>query len=147
MYSPPHRPSYNGPIEAAIGSLKTRTEQQAAAAGHPGSWQGTDLAAALFQANQSQPRRLHGTTPAEAWDDRTCITGVERVCFALAVERERMAARCELKHTETEDLDHWQGAVVDRLAISRALVGRGYLLFRRRTIPLTINNAKVANIK
>ena len=27
LYSPPHRPSYNGSIEASIGSLKTRTEQ------------------------------------------------------------------------------------------------------------------------
>jgi transposase InsO family protein len=147
LYSPPHRPSYNGSIEAAIGSLKTRTEQRAAEAGHPGRWQSADLAAALIQANQSQPRRLHGGVPADVWDQRTSISGVERACFALAVERERMAARCELKLADTEELDHWLGAVVDRLAISRALVGRGYLLFRRRRIPLIINNAKVANIR
>jgi transposase InsO family protein len=146
LYSPPHRPSYNGSIEAAIGSLKTRTEQQAAEAGHPGRWQSADLAAALVEANQSQPRHLHGATPTDAWDQRASITGVERACFVLAVERERLAARCELKVPATEELDHWQGAVVDRLAISRALVGRGYLVFRRRRIPLIINNAKVAKI-
>jgi transposase InsO family protein len=147
LYSPPHRPSYNGSIEAAIGSLKRRTEQQASGAGHPGVWTNADLATALEKANQSQPRRLHGGTPAEAWDARSAIRGVEHACFALAVERERLTARCELKIAHTEELDHWLGAVVDRLAISRALVGRGYLLFRRRCIPLTINNAKVANIR
>ena len=33
LYSPPHQPSYNGSIEATIGSLKKRTDQQAAWAG------------------------------------------------------------------------------------------------------------------
>jgi transposase InsO family protein len=147
LYSPPHRPSYNGSIEATIGSLKTRTEQQAAWAGHPGRWHSTDLAAALDKANQSQPRRLQGSTPADAWTERTAITAVERACFELAVERERLTARYELEVTDRKELDHWQGAIIDRLAISRALVGRGYLVFRRRTIPLTINNAKMANIR
>jgi hypothetical protein len=100
--------------------LKTRTEQQAAEAGHSARWQSADLAAALVQANQNQPRRLHGGTPADAWDERTSITGVERACFALAVEKERMAARCELKLTDTEELDHWQGAGVNRLALNQA---------------------------
>jgi transposase InsO family protein len=141
LYSPPHRPSYNGSIEASIGSLKTRTEQQAAWAGHPGRWSSADLAAALALANHSRPRRLHGLTPAEAWAARTPITGVERACFELAVERERLMARSERSIDQAEELDHWQGAAVDRIAISRALGGRGYLLFRRRRIPLTINNA------
>ena len=78
---------------------------------------------------------------------RTRITGVERAYFELAVERERMTARSELYIARAEELDHWQGAAVDRVALSRALVGRGYLVFRRRTIPLTINKAKVANIR
>jgi transposase InsO family protein len=147
LYSPPHRPSYNGSIEAAIGSMKRHTEQQAAWAGHPGRWRSADLAAALEDANRHHPRRLDGLTPAEAWAARTQITGVERTCLELALESERLTARCEMKLTMTENLDHWLGAVVDRLAISRALVGRGYLLFRRRCIPLTINNAKVANIR
>jgi hypothetical protein len=127
--------------------LKTHTEKQATGAGHPGVWTNADLATALEKANQSQPRRLHSGTPAEAWDARSAISGVEYACFALAVERERLTARCELKIAHTEELDHWLGAVVDRLAISRALVGHGYLLFRRRCIPLTINNAKAANIR
>jgi transposase InsO family protein len=147
LYSPPHHPSYNGSIEATIGSLKTRTEQQAAKAGHPGTWCSADLAKALVQANWNQPRRLHGGTPTQAWDGRSAITGIERVCLDLAVASERLAARRELGLTDTQELDHWQGASVDRLAISRALVGRGYLWFRRSTIPLTINNAKVANIR
>ena len=147
LYSPPHRPSYNGSIEAAIGWMKRRTEQQAVGAGHPGRWSSAELAVALEDANQHHPRQRDGLTPAEAWAARTRITNMERVCFELAVETERLTARRELHITHSQELDHWQGAVVDRLAISRALVGRGYLLFRRRTIPLTINNAKVANIR
>jgi transposase InsO family protein len=147
LYSPPHCPSYNGAIEAAIGSLKTRTEEHAARAGHPAIWSSIDLAAALQQANQQHPRRLRGLTPVEAWAARTKITLVERVCFDLAVDRERMTVRSEWNIEQEDELDHWQGAAVDRIAISRALVGRGYLLFRRRCIPLTINNAKVANIR
>jgi len=147
LYSPPQRPSYNGAIEAAIGSLKTRTEQQAAWAGHPGTWNSADLAAALEQANQHHPRRLHGLTPAEVWAARTRIPAVERACFELAVESQRLTARSERHIAPSQELDHWQGATVDRVAISRALVGRGYLLFRRRRIPLTINNLEVANIE
>jgi transposase InsO family protein len=145
LYSPPHCPGYNGTIEASIGSLKTWTEQHAAWAGHPGRWTTNDLAAALERANQNHPRRLHGRTPAEVWAERTKISPAERAGFELAVARERLTARSELHLAQDKELDHWQGAAMDRVAISRALVGRGYLLFRRRSIPLTINHHKVAN--
>src|SRR5207253_1281188 len=38
LFSPPHWPGYNGAIEAAIGSLKTRTERHAADHDHAGRW-------------------------------------------------------------------------------------------------------------
>ena len=38
LFSPAHTPSYNGSIEASIGSLTTRTEQHAARHGRPGLW-------------------------------------------------------------------------------------------------------------
>jgi hypothetical protein len=146
LFSPPSWPRYNGALEAAIGSLKNRTEEQAVRAGHPGLWMMADVEAALRQANASHPRRLHGRTPAEVWASRTRISAVERVRFELAVERERMTARSELEIALDEELDHWQEAAVDRVAISRALVGCDYLLFRRRRIPQTFRRGKVARV-
>jgi hypothetical protein len=46
LYSPPACPGYHGSIEAAIGSLKSRTQHQARAQGHGGRWEQADLAAA-----------------------------------------------------------------------------------------------------
>lgn len=43
LYSPIRTPSYNGAIEASIGALKKRTEQQAAAAERPGQWRSQDV--------------------------------------------------------------------------------------------------------
>lgn len=138
LYSPPHCPSYNGAIEAAIGALKSRTEQQAALAGRPGLWTTADLQTALTAANSSHPRHLKGLTPADAWAKRTEITAIEQACLVLAVDSERLAVRSEQDVSLEAELDHWQGSAIDRVAIRRALVSRGYLVFRRRRIPLTV---------
>lgn len=145
LFSPPYWPGYNGSIEAAIGSLKTRTEQHAAEHGHAGRWTWADVEAAPRQANVRQPRRLHGLTPAEAWASRTLVSDVERVRFELAVERHRYLARSELRFDSTMALDHWQGSALDRKAIERALVEHDYLLFRRRRLPLTVKVEKVTS--
>ena len=64
LFSPPHTPAYNGSIEASIGSLKNRTQQQCELAGHPGLWTSDDVEAARIEANTTaRPRRLHGKTP------------------------------------------------------------------------------------
>jgi hypothetical protein len=66
--SPPRRPQYYGSIEAANGSLKTRTEHLAASAGRPGQWTSTDLAQARDQANALlRPWGPHGPTPQQLW--------------------------------------------------------------------------------
>jgi transposase InsO family protein len=143
LFSPPYWPGYNGSIEAAIGSLKSRTERQAAAQGHAGSWTWADVEAARRQANRSQPRRLHGQTPAEVWANRTRITDWERVLFGRTVHRQRDLAQSQLGFAQTRDLDHWQRSALDRKAIERALVEHGYLLFQRRRVPLTIKPNKV----
>ena len=144
LYSPPSCPGYNGAIEAAIGSLKKRTEDQAHAQGRSGQWALTDLAAAQTAANASRPRRLNGRTPASVWESRRPIDPVERVIFELTVERQRFQVRDELRIDLEELLDHWRASAVDRHAIERALVEHGYLLFTRRRIPLTIKPGKVA---
>jgi transposase InsO family protein len=64
LFSPPRTPAYNGSIEASIGSLKTRTEQQSERAGHPGWWTSATVEAARVEANTTaRPRRLAGKTP------------------------------------------------------------------------------------
>jgi transposase InsO family protein len=144
LYSPPSCPGYNGSIEAAIGSLKRRTEEQARGAGRAGQWELADLAAAQAAANASHPRRLNGRTPRSLWESRPALGSLERVIFELTVERERMRVRDELRIPQDEMLDHWRGSAVDRRALERALVEHGHLLFTRRRIPLTIRPGKVA---
>ena len=138
LYSPPSCPGYNGAIEAAIGSLKKRTEDQARAQGRSGRWTFADLAAAQIAANVSHPRRLNGRTPTSVWQSRTPVDPGERVVFELSVKRQRFQVRDELRIDQEESLDHWRHSAVDRHAIERALVEHGHLLFTRRQIPLTI---------
>jgi transposase InsO family protein len=144
LYSPPSCPMYNGAIEAAIGSLKKRTEEHARAQGRAGRWELTDLEATQAAANASHPRRLNGRTPTSVWQSRTPLRPVERVVFALTVDRQRFRAREELRIDQEEVLDHWRNSAVDRLAIERALVEHGHLMFTRRRVPLTIRAAKTA---
>jgi len=143
LFSPPYWPGYNGAIEAAIGSLKRRTEQHAASAGHTGLWTSTDVEAARQQANAMPRRRLKGRRPAAVWAERGVITDVERVRFELAVEAQRFVARTEKGIAPEIELDHWTRSAVDRKAMERALVEHDYLLFRGRRVPLTIQPGKV----
>ena len=145
LFSPPHWPGYNGAIEAAIGSLKTRTARAAASHGHE-HWMTWDVDSALREANRSFPRRLHGRTPLELWRERSTITAVERVRFELAVYRHRYLTSTELGISPQEELDHWQNARIDRQAFQRALVEHGYLLFKGRRYPLTVSPGKVTFI-
>jgi transposase InsO family protein len=142
LYSPPACPGYNGAIESAIGSLKKRTEEHARTQGHAGRWQLPDLTAAQTQANASHPRRLNGCTPASVWVSRTAVDALERVLFALTVDRQRFQVRDDLGIAQEESLDHWRASAVDRQAIERALVEHGHLLFTRRRLPLRIRRQK-----
>jgi transposase InsO family protein len=145
LYSPPACPMYNGAIEAAIGSLKKRTEAQAREQGRDSCWELADLAAALAVANASHPRRLNGRTPTSVWEARTPPSPLARAVFALTVDRHRFLVRSDLGIDQEESLDHWRQSAVDRQAIERALVEHGHLLFTRRRLPLTIRTAKVAS--
>lgn len=145
LFSPPACPGYNGSIEAAIGGLKKRTQEEAARRGHVGSWTSADVAAALAQANTGHPPRLNGRTPAQVWQARTGVSTLERFRFAMAVESQRERARQELGIDLETSLDHWAEGRVDRKAIERALVEHDYLLFTRRRIPLTIPAGKMTS--
>jgi len=138
LYSPPHWPSYNGAIEAGIGSLKWRTQQQAARHGRVALWTWDDVEAARCEAN--------ATLAASRWTRRTPVTDIERVRWELTVQRRRLETRIEERLGLETHLDHWQQGAVDRKAIERALVEHGYIVYSRRRIPLRHMSYKVTNI-
>ena len=145
LFSPPRTPAYNGSIEASIGSLKTRTQQQSDLAGHPGWWSGATVEAARVAANTTaRPRRLHGQTPAQVWEERRPCTTAARALFQATVERFRGDERAERGLPAQALLTRTQQAAVDRQAIRRALVAHDLLLFRRRRIPPRITRPKMA---
>ena len=144
LYSPPSSPGYNGSIEAAIGSLKKRTDEAARQQGDGDHWTGADLESAQSSANASHPRRLNGRTPSAVWRSRQPIESLERVVFELTVQRQRMQAREELGIDQEAVLEHWRASAVDRKAVERALVEHGHVLFTRRRIPLKIRGRKAA---
>jgi hypothetical protein len=143
LFSPPHTPSYNGAIEAAIGALKTRTQRLAAEAGHPQLWTGAVVEAARWEANTAHPRRLKGATPDEVWDARASLTGERRAHLRAAVERYQTEGWDE-RGGKPADPSHWDTAAVDRVALRRALVAHDLLLFTRRSIPARIERPKMA---
>jgi transposase InsO family protein len=147
LFSPPHTPSYNGSIEAGIGALKARTAAHAARHGRPGYWTWDDVAAARLEANATaRPNGQQGPTPDEAWTARAAIPTGERVSFGDLVERHRCRVRSELVLTPTGPLPVRTQRAVDRIAIRRALVDRGVLLFARRSIPQPIPRQKTEAI-
>jgi transposase len=144
LFSPPHTPAYNGSIEAAIGSMKTRTQRLAEQAGHPDHWTSAVVEAARCQANaQARPRRLHGASPAEVWAARAPLRADERARFRATVAQLQAEAWLE-NGPQPDEPSHWQQAAVDRDALRRALVAHDLLLFTRRSIPPRIERPKAA---
>ena len=147
LFSPPYCPRYNGAIEAGIGSLKTRTQHQADRHGVPAHWSFDNVAAARLEANAtSRPHGDRGPTADDLWQARTRITPEERDRFQAALGRRRREARQEAGRSDFEELSPREHRSLDRNAIRRTLVELGYLLFRRRRIPLPIKKQKMTNI-
>jgi transposase InsO family protein len=143
LFSPRHTPSYNGSIEAGIRSLKERTEAHAARHGHPGSWNWDDVAAARAEANATaRPHGINRPTPDEAWAARASLTTEQRVSLRRSVEEQRCIARNELNVSLDGPWPVMTERAVDRVAIRRALVEHGVLLFSRRSIPPRIPRQK-----
>jgi transposase InsO family protein len=146
LFSPPRTPTYNGSIEASIGSLKTRCERQAAQRGHPGRWTGAIVEAARQEANATaRPRRLHGATPDDVWCRRGPLTGQQRDEFQVTVCRMQADVRAEKCLPLVGGLSRIDQAAVDRTAIRRALVAHDLLVFRRKSIPAQIQRPKVTS--
>ena len=150
LYSPPRMPRYNGAIEAGIGSLKTRTEEHATWQGHAAEWTCDDVEAARAEANATaRPRGPSKPTPDEAWQARHRLSREEREHFRAVVDQHRQRARGE-RGWPAEASEAWppshEDRSIDRVAIPRTLVECGYLLYRRRRIPLPFSKPKAANI-
>lgn len=145
LFSPPYTPAYNGSIEAAISSLKTRTERLAAQRGHPGWWTSDVVEAARQESNAARPRRLQGATPDDVWCQRRPWTQDERDQFRATVRRLQDEARVEKGLPLVGALSRQDQASVDRSAIRRALVAHDLLLFRRKSIPAPIERPKLTS--
>jgi transposase InsO family protein len=147
LFSPPNTPSYNGAIEAGIGSLKTRTEVHAARQGRPGAWSFDDVVAAQLEANATaRPQGPDGPTPAQAWARRVRTPGLDRERFHLAVDAYRRTERCNRGLPNEQPLDVMTGRSLDRVAIRRALVEHGVLTFSRRRILPPIPKPKAVTV-
>jgi transposase InsO family protein len=147
LFSPARTPSYNGSIEAGIGSLTGRTNQHAIRHGRLGHWTWDDVAAALAEANATaRPFGPLGPSPDEVWTSRTPIAPIDRYQFQTTVARRRQ----EILDAQGRPLTTHQEAALpratDRQAISQVLVELGYLHYTRRRIPPTIRKKKAANI-
>jgi transposase InsO family protein len=133
LYSPPCWPRYNGAVEAGIGSLKDRTDARAARVGHAGEWTWDDVAGAQAEANAlARPR---GPCPDELWLSRTAITPEERSDFRACVDEFRRAQEAAVGPCAGGPEAVGSERAVARRAIRLALERRGYLQYRRRTIP------------
>jgi hypothetical protein len=107
-------------------------------------WTGDDVAAAQAEANALA--RPEGPAPQEQWEARRRLTPAERELFAETVAR----LRDEESAREGRATEGAPGAAaarrIERVAIRRALVEHGLLLFSRRRIPLPIRKRKAAII-
>jgi transposase InsO family protein len=147
LFSPPSWPRYNGAIEAGIGSLKTRIEHHAAHHGRPGQWTWDDAVWAQSAANATaRPHGLYGPTPDQAWQARRRITREERLLLQTSIARHRGEVIAQDGWPSVGPLPAMEERAVDRQAIQRALVEHGYLLFKRRRLPLPIEKQKTAII-
>jgi putative transposase len=135
LFSPVRRPQYNGSVEAGIGSLKTRTERQAARQDHAGEWTHEDVSAAQSEANETaRPHGLNRPTPQESWTSRPRLLSWQREMFQATVKRLRAAAEAEAEAGPLEAESAREGNAMsskarkrERAVLRCALVEHGYL--------------------
>jgi transposase InsO family protein len=147
LLSPPRLPKYNGAAEAGIGSIKTRAHHESARNDRPGEWTCDDVEGARQQANQmARPFGLIGPTPDDVWQYHAIPGDPERSAFADMVHRYQDEMWQEQGYLPGVELSRAQQDSLDRVSISRALIESGYLVIRRRRIPLPIWRAKLKDI-
>lgn len=146
LLSPPYLPSYNGAAEAGIGSLKTRIHYESARHDRPGQWTSNDVETARLMANETT--RPHGRlcgTPDQMWAARRSPEDI-RDPFRRTVAEATVEVRAKMGYAWEGPLDKKTQDSINRTAITRALVERELLSFRRRSIRLPIRAKKVVKI-
>ena len=147
LYSPPALPQYNGACEAGVGSIKTRAHHEAARHGRPYHWTCDDVEAARRQANEvAHPWGWRGPTRCEIFASRRAVPAEERRAFHHSYGAFELAEREERDLSEAAELENFEQASVDRVAIGRALTKHNILEFRRRRISLPFNSHSRARI-
>lgn len=147
LYSPPALPAYNGACEAGVGSIKTRTHHEAARHGRPYRWTCDDIEAARRQANEvARPWGWRGPTRCEIFASRRPVPAEVRRAFHNSYGAFELAEREARDLSEAAELDHFEQASIDRVAIGRALTKHNILEFRRRRISLPFNSHSRARI-
>jgi hypothetical protein len=145
LRSPPATPQYNGSCEAAGGSHKRMTNDQAALAAHPGRWTSGDLKRTRMIRNRlGRPWGHRGPTPEQVWQTRKPITLHQRSQFNTTVDRYRQEERTRRGIPDEAVLGGAAQASVDRVAISRALRRHGYLSATRRLVTPPIKHRGAA---
>jgi len=146
LFSPEGTPAYNGSIEAGIGSMKTRTHYEAARWDRPGHWTCDDIEAARCQANAtSRPHGPRSTTPDRGWTERRPLSQSQRTTLRASYETSREREE-QLRERGGSSLSDRDRASIDRIAIGRALIERGFLLIRRRRISPPFIHRQIAKI-
>ena len=147
LYSPPALPEYNGACEAGVGSIKTRTHHEAARHDRPYCWTSDDVEAARRQANEvARPWGWRGPTRREKFASRRDVPDALRQAFHSSYEANELQERDARGIAEGAELDHFEQASIDRVAIERALTEHDILEYRRRRISLPFNSHSRARI-
>jgi putative transposase len=147
LRNPHATPQYNGSCEAAGGSQKKTTEDQATLAAHPGRWTGKDLQRARTIRNRlGRPWGHRGPTPEQVWQTRQPITASQRSRLTTTVERYRQEERIRRGIPDEAVLDGAAQASVDRVAISRGLKQHGYLSLTRKLVTPPIKPRTAARL-
>jgi hypothetical protein len=144
LRSPAATPQYNGSCEAANGSHRKITNDQAALAGHPERWTTQNLHQAHSIRNRlGRPWGHRGPTPEQVWKTRRLITSTQRTQLNATVHRYQQEERNRRAVPDEAPLGGAAQASVDRVAISRALRQHGYLRVTRKLVtpPLMHQNA------
>jgi hypothetical protein len=146
LRNPHATPQYNGSCEAAGGSQKKTTEDQATLAAHPGRWTREDLRRARTIRNRlGRPWGHRGPTPEQVWQTRQPITASQRSRLRTTVDRYRQEQRTRRGIPDEAALGGAAQASVDRVAISRGLKQLGYLSLTRRLVTPPVKPRTAAN--
>jgi transposase InsO family protein len=147
LFSPPALPAYNGACEAGVGSIKTRTHHEAARHDRPYRWTSDDVEAARRQANEvARPWGLRGPTRAERFGERRAVPEEVRQAFWKSYGAFELQERDARDISPDAELEHYDQASIDRVAIERALTEHDILEYRRRRITLPFNSHSRARI-